>query len=183
MKLRPRERKLVVAAALAALFFVLLEFVVLPRWDRAENSTGSLFLAKKELRRSRELIAAKQLREQETALRGRLSEQEHRLLIAPDANQAGAQLQTWLASRAAEQQLGLIRSEFLAPSPAGDNFVRIPVRLELNGRITQLTQFFSAIVTGDRIVDIEELQINGAGDKDKQIHCGIVVAALMEKPQ
>jgi len=183
MKLRPRERKLVVAAVLTALFFACLEFVVLPRWDRAENSTGSLFLAKKELRRSRELIAAKQLREQETALRSRLSDQERRLLVAPDANQAGAQLQTWLASRAAEQQLGVVRSEFLAPSPAGGNYIRIPVRLELNGRITQLTQFFSAVVTGDRIVDIEELQINSAGDKEKQLHCGIVVAALMEKPR
>lgn len=182
MTLRPREKKFLIGALLAALVFVLLEFVALPGWEDATSSTGNLFLAKKQLRFSRELIGAKQLRDQQTALRGRLDEKEHQLLVAQDANQAGAQLQTWLASRAADQQVGLVRSEFLAPSPLGENYVRIPVRLQVNGRITQLTQFLNAIIAGDRIVEIEELQLSGAGDKEKLVHCGVVVAALMAKP-
>jgi len=182
MKLRSREKKFLIAALLAAFVFALLEFVALPGWDGAKGSTGDLFLAKKQLRFSQELIAAQQLRDQRAALRGRLGEKEHQLLVAQDANQAGAQLQRWLANRAVDQQVGLVRSEFLAPSPLGDNYVRIPVRLQLNGRITQLTQFLNAIIAGDRIVEIEELQLSGAGDKEKLVHCGVVVAALMAKP-
>jgi len=56
------------------------------------------------------------------------------------------------------------------------------VRLQVNGRITQLTQFLNAMIAGDRIVEIEELQLSGAGDKEKLVHCGVVVAALMAKP-
>lgn len=183
MKLLPREKKLVLVALSTALVFVLLEFVILPQWESGEDSAGTLFLAQKELRSNRELIASKQLRDQEITLRSRLAEEEKRLLVAPDANQAGALLQKWLAEQAAEQKLGLARSEFLPSSPVSDTYLRIPVRLELNGRITQLTEFLNAVVNGPRIIDIEELQMNSAGDKEKTIHCGIVVAALMAKPR
>jgi hypothetical protein len=181
MNLEPREKGFLIAGLLGALVFLLLEFVALPQWGSAESSSNGLFLAQKELRYSRELLAAKQLRESEVVLRGRLEEQEHRLLVAPDSNQAGAQLQRWLADHAAEQQLGLVRSEFLAPVVLGDNYLRIPVRLELLGRITQLTQFLSGITSGDRIAEIEELQISGGGDKEKRVHCVVVIAALMAK--
>ena len=181
MNLQPREKGFLIAGVLGVLVFLFLEFVALPHWDSAGSSSNRLFLAQKELRYSRELLASKQLHDVELTLRGRLEEQEHRLLVAPDSNQAGAQLQRWLADRATEQQLGLVRSEFLAPAPVGDSYVRIPVRLELNGRITQLTQFFSGVTGGERIAEIEELQINGAGDKEKHLHCVVVIAALMAK--
>jgi Tfp pilus assembly protein PilO len=181
MNLQSREKTFLIAGLLGALVFSFLEFVALPHWGQAESSSNSLFLAQKELRYSRELLATKQLRDREIALRGRLEEQEHRLLVAPDSNQAGAQLQSWLANHATEQQLGLVRSEFLAPTPVGDSYLRIPVRLELNGRITQLTQFFSGVTGGERIAEIEELQISGAGGKEKHVHCVVVIAALMAK--
>jgi len=183
MTLRPREKKFLIAAFVAFLAFVLLEFVVLPEWERVQSTRGSLVLAQKELRYDRELVAAKQLRDQQSALQAQLTEREHHLLVGPDTNQASAELQTWLSQRAAEQQLGLVRSEFLAPNPVGDDYVRIPVRLELNGRVTQLSQFVSAILGGERIVEIEELQISSTGDKDKRVHCGVVIAALMRKPR
>src|SRR5271169_5760195 len=143
MRLNHRERKIVIGGLFAATLFAVAPFVVLPRWDRVKSGSESLFQAEKELRSDRELIAAKQIREQEAALRARLDEQYGRLLSAPDANQAGAEFQTWLAAGAAQQQLGFVRSEFLAPMVVGDKYVRIPVRLELTGRITQITQFLS----------------------------------------
>lgn len=183
MMLQQREKKFVIGALVAALLFAVAQFLVLPRWDRAESGWGSLFQAQKELRSDLELIAAKQLREQDAALRTRLDEQNRRLLSAPDANQAGAEFQTWLAAGAAQQQLGFVRSEFLAPVIVGDKYVRIPVRLELTGRITQITQFLASITTSDRMVAIDELDLRSSGDKEKRIHCGLVAAALMAKPR
>jgi len=183
MKLQAREKKLVFGALSAALLFVVVQYFVLPAWDRAEGGSGSLFQAQKELRSSRELLAAKQLKEQEAALRARLDEQNSRLLMASDANQAGAQFQTSLAAAASQQQLGLVRSEFLTPAVVGQKYLRIPVRLELTGRISQITQFLAAITTSNQFVSIEELELNSSGDKEKKIHCGLVVAALMMKPK
>jgi Tfp pilus assembly protein PilO len=183
MNLESREKGFLIAGLLGALVFLLLEFVALPQWGSAESSSNRLFLAQKELRYSRELLAAKQLRELEVVLRGRLEEQEHRLLVATDSNEAGAQLQRWLADHATEQQLGLVRSEFLPPVPLRDNYIRIPVRLELSGRITQLTQFLTGVTSGDRITEIEELQLSGGSDKEKRVHCVVVIAAVMAKPK
>jgi Tfp pilus assembly protein PilO len=181
MKLNHRERRFVIGGLFAATLFGVAQFIVLPRWERIKSGSGGLFQAEKELRSDRELIAAKQIREQEAALRARLDEQNRRLLSAPDANQAGAEFQTWLAAGAAQQQLGFVRSEFLAPVVVGDKYVRIPVRLELTGRITQITQFLASITTSDRIVAIEELDLSSSSDKEKRIHCGLVAAALMAK--
>jgi len=166
---------------IAAILFAVAQFVVLPHWDLVNSGSGSLFEAQKELRNDRGLIAAKQLRDQEATLRARIEEQNRRLLSAPDASQAGAELQTWLEAAAAQQQLGFVRSEFLAPVAVGDKYLRIPVRLELTGRITQITQFLASITTSDRMVAIEELDLNSSGDKEKRIHCGLVAAALMAK--
>jgi Tfp pilus assembly protein PilO len=181
MKLQPRERKFVIGGLIAAILFAVAEFVVLPHWDLLKTGSGSLFEAQKELRSDRELIAAKQLRDQEAALRARLDEQKRRLLSATDANQAGAEFETWLAAGAAQQQLGLVRSEFLAPVAVSEKYVQIPVRLELTGRITQITQFLASITTSDRVVAIEELDLGSSSDKEKRIHCGLVAAALIAK--
>lgn len=181
MKLQPREKSFLIVALASAVVFVLVEFVVLPRWDRAGSESGSLFQVQKELRASRELVATKQLREQVAALHSHLDEQNHRLLSAADPNQAGAQFLTWLTAGASQQQLGFVRSEFLAPVPVGEKYMRIPVRLELTGRITQITEFLASITSSDRLVSIDELDVAGNGDKEKKIHCALVASALMSK--
>jgi Tfp pilus assembly protein PilO len=122
-----------------------------------------------------------QLRDQVAALRSRLEEQNHRLLSAPDQNQAGAQFLTWLSAGATQQQLGFTRSEFLPPVPVGEKYIRVPVRLELNGRITPITQFLAAITSGDHLVSIDELELASGSDKEKRIHCTFVVSALMAR--
>lgn len=181
MKLQRRERLFVIVALVSAVVFVVLQFVVLPRWDNARSESGTLFEAQKELRSSRELLATKQLRDQVSALHSRLDEQNRRLLSAPDQNQAGAQFLTWLSTGASQQQLTFVRSEFLPSAPAGEKYLRIPVRLELTGRITPITQFLAAITSGDRLVSIDELELAGGSDKDKRVHCTFVVSALMAK--
>ena len=181
MKLQRRERTFVIVALVSTVIFAVVQFVVLPRWDRAGRESGTLFQAQKDLRNSRELLATKQLRDQVAVLRSRLEEQNRRLLSAPDQNHAGAQFLTWLSVSASQQQLAFVRSEFLPPVPAGENYLRIPVRLELNGRITPITQFLAAITTSDRLVSIDELDLSSNGDKEKRVHCSLVASALLSK--
>ncbi len=178
MKLQPRERKFVIVAIASAVAFLTLEFVVLPGADHVKVGSEHLFQAQKDLRNSRELIAAKQLREQVTALRTQLDEQNHRLLSVPDANQAGAEFLTWLTTAASQRQLTFTRSEFLPVVPLKAKYRRVPVRIELTGRMTEITQFLAAITSSDRLVSIDELDLNSAGDKEKHIRCSLVASAL-----
>lgn len=179
MKLQSREKKFVIGALVALAIFSLLKLVVLPRWDRAQGGPGNLFQVQKELRSDRELIATKQLRDQVNALQSHLNEQSGRLFSASDSSQAGAEFLTWLSSSASQQQLGFVRSEFLPPVPARPKYERIPVRIELVGRITQITQFLSVITSSDHLVSLDDLELSSNGDKEKRVRCSVVASALV----
>jgi len=143
-----------------------------------------LLRLQKELRHRRELAgAAAGLQNQAAALQARLQAEEGRLLAATEVNQAGAELQQWISQRAAEHQLEVVRSDFLPAGAFGGTYLRVPVRLELSGRMTSMVQFFTALLQGERRVALEEVQINVFGvSGEKRVRCTVVVAGLMKKP-
>jgi Tfp pilus assembly protein PilO len=183
MTLAERDKKLLMLLAASALMFLLLNYLVLPWGEKFMESGDQLTLAEKKLRQKKEMVAAApQVQSQLVALQTRLDQQEKRLLPAADANQAGPQLQAWLAQRAGEQRLEVQRSDFLPMVAVSDSYVKVPVRLDLNGPITQVVQFMNAVTHSERIVSVDELVINSMGvDKDKRVHCTVVISSLMAK--
>ncbi len=183
MTLAAREKKFVMLAAASAVVFALLTWVVLPWTDQLMDSGEQLRLAEKKLRQEKELLAAApQIAAQTQALQLRLDAEEKRLLPTADAAQSGAQLQSWLVQRAGELQLEVQRSDFLAPAPVSEKYVRVPVRLDLNGPITQVAQFMNAVTHADRLVSVDELQVTSFGvEKEKRVRCTLVISGLMAK--
>jgi Tfp pilus assembly protein PilO len=182
MRIQPRERKLIIAGGVAALLFLLVQYVVLPVWERRSTGPDDLAAAQKELRRQRELIAAlKPVQNQAGLLEARLTTVERRLLPDQAPSKAGADLQAWVSQRATQQQIDVVRSEFLPPTQSADRYVRVPVQFELNGQITQIMQLFEGMLRSDRLISLEDMQINSAGAKDKRVRCTVVIATLMAK--
>jgi Tfp pilus assembly protein PilO len=180
MNLQPRERKLVVVAVIAVVLFTGFYFIA-PLWSR-QSGGDDLQRVQKELRRQKELIAAtKQMQNQTGALQAKLADDERRLVAPGDLNKASAELQGWVVQQAAAHQLDIIRSEFLPAAPLGGLYVRIPVQFEFNGQMTQLVQFFDALQKGEKIIALEDMQINSTGAKDKRVRCVVVVTTLMPK--
>jgi Tfp pilus assembly protein PilO len=180
MKLRPRERKFVAAAMVVALLVVGGRYVALPLWNRQTTGAEDLLRAQKQLRRQKELIAAsKQIQSQTGALEARLTAEERQLLSAEDSNKAGAELEGWVVQRAGEQKLDVGRIEFLPSTPFGKTYARVAVQFELNGQMTQLVQFFDSLLKSEKLVALEDMQINSVGSKDKRVRCVVVVATLM----
>jgi Tfp pilus assembly protein PilO len=183
MRLKARDRRALLLLASSALLFLFLNYVAVPWGERFLTSGEDLRLAEKKLRHEKEMLASAPLVEaQVKAAQGELDAQEQKLLAGTDRNQAGAQLQQWIAQRAAEQKLELLRTDFIEAKPYADDYLRIPVRVELNGPITQVAQFMNAVTHGDRLVSIDELTVNsGYADKEKKVRCSLVVSALMKK--
>ena len=183
MKLTQRDRSFLALGLLSALIFAALNWGVLPWTERFMDSGQQLTLAEKKLRQRKELVAAApQAQAQLKQAEAQLAEQEKHLLPKSDAEQAGPQLQQWLVARAAEQKLEVGRTDFLAATPVGNDYLRVPVRLDFNAPITQVVQFLNAVTHGERVVSVDELQINSYGtEKDKKVHCGVVISALMSK--
>jgi multidrug efflux pump subunit AcrA (membrane-fusion protein) len=182
MKLNPREKKFVIAGLAALVAFAAAEFVIFPASSFWNNGDEQLVLAQRKLGRERELVAAKQLPARVAASRTQLLLEQKRLLQGKDANQAGAQLQTWLTQQAAAQQLEVLRSDFLPPSSFAPGLVRVPVRIELHGRITQIVAYLAAITGGTPMAAVDEMQFSNYGaNTPKQIHCVVVISGLMAK--
>jgi Tfp pilus assembly protein PilO len=180
MKLRPRERTFVVVAVVAALLLTGLRYVAIPLSDRQASGAEELLRAQKQLRRQRELIAAtKQIQSQTGTLEARLTEQGRRLPSAEDSNKAGAELEGWVVQKAGEEKLDVGRIEFLPSIPFGKMYARLAVQFELNGQMTQLVQFFDDLLKSEKMVALEDVQINSIGSKDKRVRCVVVVTTLM----
>lgn len=181
MNVRPREKRFIAAAVIAGVLFLLLDNLVLPWWERQDESAATLQLAQKTLRRQRDLLAASShLQEQVNALGATLQAHERGLLQAPDPEQGGAELQAWLVQQATGHQLEVMRSEFLPPSALQETYLRVPLQVELRGRMTNLANFLATVLDGERVLALERLQISAAaGGDDKQVRCLIVITGLM----
>ncbi len=185
MKFTERDKRFLALGVFSAVVFAALNWGVLPWADQLVASGPQLTLAEKKLRQRKELLAsAPQTQAQLTQAEGKLAEQEKRLLAANDPSQAGPQLQQWLSERAAEQRLSVDRTDFLPVAAVSDDYIRVPVRLDLNGPITQVVAFMNAVTHGDRIIAVDEMQIStyGTENKEKRVHCSIVISGLMAKP-
>jgi hypothetical protein len=184
MKLTQRDRRALLFLGCSAVLFLFLNYVVVPWGEKFMTSGDNLKIAEKKLRHEKEmLVSAPQVELQLKALQARLDVEEQKLLQGADRSQASVQFQQWIAQRAAEQKLELLRTDFIDAAPYGDDYLRVPVRLELMGPITQVVQFINSITHGDRIVAVDELNVNsGYIDKEKKVRCTMVVSALMRKP-
>jgi len=182
-KLTGREKRFLGVGIFAVLVYLMAQFVILPMSAARGSGEGKLMLAQAKLRRARELAAASGLQARVAVTRAQLEQEQKRLLQATDVNQAGAQLQAWLVRRATELQLEVLRSDFLPAGPVAPNYLRVPVRLELNGRITQLAAYLASITQGDQqLASLDELQfISNWTDKQKKVHCMVVISGLMPR--
>lgn len=185
MKVTAREKKFLIAALVAAVAFVLIQFVIAPP-NAGENGAAGidqLALAQRRLRRQEELAAASRLPAAVAALQARLDRERKGLLAGSEPSQAGAQLQNWLAQLAASQQLQVLRTDFLPTATFAPGLVRVPVRIELHGRITPLVAFLTSVTQGDQIASVDSTQLSNYGeDQKKELLCTVVVSGLMAKP-
>jgi Tfp pilus assembly protein PilO len=183
MKLSSRDRRALMLLAFSAVFFLFLNYVAVPWGEKFMTSGDDLKMAEKKLRRQKEMLASAALVDvQLKGLQSRLDAEEGKLLTGADPAQATAQLQHWIAQRASEQKVELLRSDFIEAKPYADDYLRVPVRVEMVGPITQVTQFINSMTHGDRIVSVDELNVNsGYIDKEKKVRCSMVVSALMRK--
>ena len=183
MKLNSRDRRALLLLGFSAVLFLFLNYVAVPWGEKFMSSGDDLKMAEKKLRREKEMLASGPLVDaQLKGLQARLDGEEQKLLTGSDTAQATAQLQQWIAQRASEQKVELLRSDFIEPKPYADDYVRVPMRLEMTGQITQVVQFINALTHGDRTVSVDELNVNaGYVDKEKKVRCSMVVSALMRK--
>ncbi|MGH9784563.1 MAG: type II secretion system protein GspM, partial [Terriglobia bacterium] len=134
-----RDKRALTLAGIAAVILLLLEFGAFPVWDSWQAERAGLEVREQTLRKFREAVESRPLREAENStLAVRLRESEAGLLTGDTPALAGAQLREWIQQLAAEHSLEIVSSQFLPARPLGDDYWQVPLGVQLKGRLDSL---------------------------------------------
>ena len=178
-----RDKRAVVIAGIAAAVFLLLQFGVLPLWDSIQAGREGLAVREQTFLKFREAAASRAEREAERALiEGRLREAEAGLLPGETAAIASAELRTRVQQLAASHGMEVPSTQFLPERPFGEDYVEVPLGIQLKGRIDGLVGFLEDCETGPTTLRVAGLNIQGTGDPQKILTVGLTVAGIMRRP-
>ena len=176
-----RDRRALTMAGIAVAVFLTLEFGVLPVWDRMQAEREGLEVREQTFLKFREAVESKAEREAGKALfEGQLRGAEAGLLPGETPAIASAELRARVQQLAAEHGMEVVSSRFLPERPLGEEYLQVPLGLQLKGRIDNLVRFLQASGSGTTTLSIVELRIRGIGnDKEKLLNVDLTVAGIL----
>ena len=182
-----RDKRAVLIVGIAAAVFLALEFGVLPLWDSIQAEREGLEVREQTFLKFQEALASRAEREAEKALLERqLREAEAGLLPGETPAIASAELRTRVQQLAAEHGIEVPSIQFLPEQPLGEDYVQVPLGIQLKGRIDGLVGFLEGCGTGPTTLRVLVLSIQGPGgasDPEKILTAGLRVAGIIRRPQ
>jgi hypothetical protein len=177
-----RDKRALTIAGIAAAILLLLEFGAFPVWDDWQAERVGLPVREQTLRKFREAVEERPLREAETAtLAVRLREAEAGLLTGDTPAIAGAELREWIQQLAADSSMEIVSSQFLPARPLGNDYWQVPLGVQMKGRLDSLLGFLKACGSGSKTLSVARLQIQRLGDPQKSVQVNLTVAGILPR--
>jgi Tfp pilus assembly protein PilO len=177
-----RDKRALTIAGIAAAIFLLLAYGAFPVWDAWQAERGGLPVREQTLRKFREAVESRPLREAENAtLEARLREAEAGLLTGDTPAIAGAELREWIQQLAADSSMEIVSSQFLPARPLGNDYWQVPLGVQLKGRFDSLLNFLKACGSGAKTLSVARLQIQRVGDAQKSVQVNLTVAGILPR--
>jgi hypothetical protein len=178
--MRTRDKKALSIAALAAAVFIVLEFGVLPLWDRVQAEREGLPVKEQTLLKYREAVEAREEREQETAaLEARLQQAEAGLIAGETPAIASAGLRQQVQQMAAEHGMEVVGIQFLPSRLLGEDYVQAPLGVQLAGKIDGLAGFLQACETGPTTLNVTGLNVQATSNDQKTLNVNLTLAGIL----
>ena len=157
--LRPRERRLLILAALVAIGVAGYVYVVEPLIE-AHGTTRELVVARRGLlARQERLVTRSDAYEKELAeLRAEIDRRRKRLLPGDKAPVAASELQKLVKTTAQEAGIEVRSERILAPVDRG-GYAEVPVEMTLTGQIRGLTAFLHRLEDTPILVAMTDLKV------------------------
>jgi len=178
-----RDKRALLIAGIAAAVFVAAQYLVLPLWDRMEEGREGLEVREQTFLKFREAVASKSAQEAEKELlEARLQDTEAEFLLSAESSAiASAELRTRVQRMAAENGMEAASIQFQAERPLGEDYVQVPLGIQLKGRIDNLVGFLKACGTGPTTLRVLGLSIQSLGDKEKTLNVNMTVAGILAR--
>lgn len=183
-RLKPRERRVVLAGALIAAVVLGYIYGLEPLLKSREETRAQLQAARLRVDRYEQLLLRKaRLAEEGKELEGRGAALRERLLPGPTPTLAAAQLQDVVKAEARRSALTLQRMAVERPALTGQ-ITEVPVHLTLKGEIQQVSSFMKGVEQHRLALTIPELTIQVQDPKNpKDLIVDLVVAGYLVMPE
>ena len=180
--LNKREKLIVGAGLLTVLLYVVMQYGILPFW---ENLGGYSTLIDQY---SKRIVSYRRILMGQDTVKAALAEAQQQkataeagLLTNASEALANAEMQGILKQLAVSKGLILRRSDVLAVKNLNADYGKISIRVEVSGRIDQLTDFLAAFPNSSPLLFVEEMRITPVvnGDlKQKLIVSSLLIAGV-----
>lgn len=175
-----RDKRAVLLVGIAAAVFLALDFGVLPLWDSLQAEREGLEVREQTFLKFRQAVESRAEHEAEKLLlEGHLRESEAGLLPGETPAIASAELRSRLQQLAAEHGMEVPSIQFLETRPLGEEYVQVPLGIQLKGKIDGLVGFLQDCGMGPTTLRILNLSIQSGGDKEKMLTVGLTLAGIL----
>lgn len=175
-----RDKRALKFAGAAVGLFLLLQLLVLPVWDRAQEVSAQLPQKRQLLAKYRRLVEQSGTWTAESArLDEELQRAEAGLLQAPTDALAAAELEGLIKAAATAQQIDLGTSEFQKVDKGKGDYYEIPIMVQFQSRVDQLVNFLSAIQSSERLLRVQKLSVQPGGGKQKRVTATVTIGGWM----
>lgn len=165
--LQPRERLLVITAAVIALLMIVVFGVAQPLMSARQNAMARAEIA------ANEVEAVRALRGQFDAVNGRLLAVEQRIQAAPQG-----EIFTTLEQLAAQSQVSVDSMEPRS-APASDDYRETKVQVTLKGQtLAQLVRYLHGVESAPQPLSIKSLRIRTRADKPELLDVTFTVSSF-----
>jgi hypothetical protein len=181
--LQPRDRIAVTLGAAGVGLFLVLQFLVLPLWDRLHNAAGDTEGKELTLQRDQRLVRESAVEQSKlTAARERLKVVESGLLESPSASLANAEWQRLVRELADAQGVELASSELLHTEDLGGGYALVVGRAQLRCSMDKFLAFMVALANSPKVMSVTKMRLWALqGDPQKRLSLEITIGAPMFK--
>jgi hypothetical protein len=181
-RLSKREKIIVSAGLLAAVFYVLVDYVVFPYWENLTSYSARIdVLTKRVISYRKILLGQDSVKAALVEAQRQKTTAESGLLTNSSEALANAEIQGAVKEMAAAKGLVLRRSDVLPVKSISSEYGKVSTRIEVIGRIDQLVDFLAAFETATPLLFVEEMRITPTtvGDaKQKQITATLQISGV-----
>lgn len=182
MKITPRDRKFLIAGAVAIGLFVMLNYAVLPLYDSIMFKRRDIALKEMTLQKyQRKIETQGALRKKLAEVQRRSREVEQSLLKGGTTSLAAADIQR-IVDTVARQSRVSIKSVKVLDAAQQDVLTTIPVQVTFDGDLTRTCAFIHSIESNAKLLAIQEMKIRVRNRrKPKGITVTLKIAGFMKK--
>jgi hypothetical protein len=179
--LKKRDQNALLAAGMATVLFLLMQFVVFPVLESAPKQGNGIEEKELSLKRAQRLVAASTGESANLAVvEEKLKGLEGGLLESPSVNLANAEWQRMIRELADSKGLSLGSSEFLRVFELSPEYTLVTGRTQLTCRLDQLVDFMIAMGSAPKPLAVTHLRlVPMLGDPQKRMSVEMTVGAVM----